>query len=47
VNPAGRAKKLPPKRMENINNFILGARKLGMLKSQLFEVRDFFFFIVR
>lgn len=38
VNPAGRAKKLPPKRMENINNFIFGARKLGMLKSQLFEV---------
>lgn len=42
VNPAGRAKKLPPKRMENINNFIFGARTLGMLKSQLFEV--FFFF---
>ena len=27
--------------MENINNFILGARKLGLLKSQLFELPEF------
>jgi len=41
VNPSGRAKKFPPKRMENINAFIFGARKLGMLKSQLFELPEF------
>jgi len=41
VNPSGRAKKFPPKKMENINNFILGARTLGLLKSNLFEIPEF------
>jgi len=41
VNPTGRAKKFPPKKMENINNFIFGARTLGLLKSNLFEIPEF------
>eukprot|EP01099_Mayorella_cantabrigiensis_P008790 TRINITY_DN860_c0_g2_i1.p1 TRINITY_DN860_c0_g2~~TRINITY_DN860_c0_g2_i1.p1 ORF type:complete len:320 (-),score=155.74 TRINITY_DN860_c0_g2_i1:408-1322(-) len=41
VNPSGRAKKNKAKKMDNINNFINGARRIGVLKSYLFEVEEF------
>jgi len=41
VNPSGRCKKLIVKKMENINNFLLGARRIGVFNSYLFEVDEF------
>eukprot|EP01100_Stratorugosa_tubuloviscum_P002547 TRINITY_DN15_c0_g1_i2.p1 TRINITY_DN15_c0_g1~~TRINITY_DN15_c0_g1_i2.p1 ORF type:complete len:162 (+),score=88.47 TRINITY_DN15_c0_g1_i2:45-530(+) len=41
VNPTGRCKKFVAKKMENINNFIMGARRIGVLTSYLFDPQEF------